>query len=105
MADSSRDEVEANLMAAGGLYWLLRSARRIDGPLSAVELVMSDGFATNQIDIGLDYLESRYRVTVERVPESPGMCSCWHHLGRLSCPVHPLAPARLPEATDSSEEP
>lgn len=100
---TSGDDRQANLIAAGGLYWLLWAVRYPQGPLTAVEVVTKDGIATNQIDFGLAFLASRYRITIERVPGRPGMCSCWHHVGRLSCPVHPRAEGPLSDATDIPE--
>lgn len=54
-----------NLIATGVV---LASLRNRGAPLNTVEVVAdSEGNATNQIDITLSFMNSPYRITVERV--------------------------------------
>lgn len=60
------DDRDNNLVAAGAVLALLIAAN--ESSLTAVEVVTdAEGNATNQIDIGLSFMGSPYRLTVERV--------------------------------------
>lgn len=67
--DPDFDEIHNNLLAAGGLSALLYTVRQTLPGLTMVAPVHVDGVATNQIDIGLSYLHSSYRITIERLPD------------------------------------
>jgi len=60
-----------NLVAAGAVLMLLRGATVVSvnkSSLTSVEVVTDEqGNPTNQIDIGLSFMASPYRITVERV--------------------------------------
>lgn len=60
-----------NLVAAGALWAVLYSTADVVDP----EPVYVAGQATNQIEYGLAFLKSRYRVTVVRVlePDDEGL--------------------------------
>lgn len=60
------DDRYNNLMATGAVLVALMYAGF--GALESVEAVTdADGNATNQIEIGLSFMRSPYRITVERV--------------------------------------
>ena len=72
-ASVQTDDRDNNLVAAGAL-WVLLSASISTWAverLTAVEIVTdAQGNPTNQIDITLSFMESPYRITVERVAQS-----------------------------------
>lgn len=66
------DNQANNLVAAGALLVLLYSAQDLNAQLTSIGVVSDDdGQPTNQIDIGLAFMKSPYRITVERVPDEP----------------------------------
>jgi len=65
---ADRDEYENTIIAAGGVWALLWDALPHHNALAAAEVVTDgDGNATNQIEISLSFMNSPYRLTVERV--------------------------------------
>ncbi len=63
-----RGDQDNNLLAAGAVLALLRGMT--GQPLTAVTIVTdTEGNLTNQIDIGLSFMRSPYRITVERVTD------------------------------------
>lgn len=62
------DDRENNLIVAGAVLAMLQQPGL---PLTSVKVVTGDdGDATNQIDIGLSFMVSPYRITVERVTDA-----------------------------------
>lgn len=62
------DEKYNNLLAAGAILAVLSNSDF--GTIRTVEARSGrDGIVTNQIDIGFSFLQSTYRITVERVPD------------------------------------
>jgi hypothetical protein len=59
-------ESDNNLVAAGAIFAVL-SASRFPSLTTTEVVVNAEGNATNQIEITLSFMESPYRVTVERV--------------------------------------
>ena len=62
------DEMANNILMSGALYAALAlgdTAEKLD-----CEIVYDNGIATNQLLVSVPFLRSKYRVTVERVPES-----------------------------------
>ena len=59
-----RDEMDNNILAAGGILMVLDRAG-----LNPEVITTEDGTATNQIAVTLHFMKSRYRLTVERIPD------------------------------------
>lgn len=63
------DDRDNNLIAAGAVLMLLMLTPR-GTVLQTVDVVVDEqGNATNQIDIGMSFVRSTYRLTVERVDD------------------------------------
>lgn len=61
------DDHDNNIVATGAVLALLVTS--VSSGMESVEAVTdAQGNPTNQIDIGLRFLASPYRITVERVP-------------------------------------
>lgn len=59
-----------NLVATGAIHALLVLEQGAVAALTSVEAIVDEhGVATNQIDVGLSFMKSAYRLTVERVPD------------------------------------
>lgn len=68
---SGPDEMANNIIAAGGLWAALSVALQIGvSQLHNPRPVFVGNSATNQIDVSFPFLESRYRITIERIPDS-----------------------------------
>lgn len=68
MSADAVDEYQNSILAAGGVFALLWDAVHHHNALEAVEVVTdADGNATNEIEISLSFMNSPYRLTVERV--------------------------------------
>lgn len=63
------DDRDNNLIAAGAVFMLLILQPRSTALQTVTVVVDEHGNATNQIDIGLSFMRSTYRLTIERVPE------------------------------------
>jgi hypothetical protein len=62
------DDHDNNLVAAGALLALLLQPRTTT--VETIDAVTdTDGFLTNQIDVGFSFLRSVYRITIERIPD------------------------------------
>lgn len=62
---------ENNLIAAGAVWALFLDALGGHSVLEAVDIVTdAEGNATNQIEISLSFMNSPYRLTVERVDQA-----------------------------------
>lgn len=58
-------DYENNLVAAGAVLMLLQTSTSL--ALRTIEAVTdADGIATNQVDVSFTFLQSAYRITVER---------------------------------------
>lgn len=68
---NERDEYKNhNLIASGAVLQLLLKAQAETTPLSLVEPVSTDdGEPTNQIDVRFTFLNSPYRLTIERIQD------------------------------------
>lgn len=60
-------ELPNNLVATGALYMLLRAAYDTQSALTGVRLPETG--PGNQIDVTLSFMDSPYRLTVNRVPD------------------------------------
>lgn len=69
--EAQLDERDNNLVTTGAVLQLLLTHPGISvGVLQTVNVVVDEhGNPTNQIDIGLSFMRSTYRLTVERVPD------------------------------------
>lgn len=71
MTDPRGIDYENNIIAAGGVLAALHVAAGVPPPGVDLdpEVVMENGTATNMLTVRLGFMKSRYRLTVERVPD------------------------------------
>lgn len=69
MDEPLTDEMANNILATGAV-WAAISLDHAQGITCEPEMV--DGEATNHLMVSFDFLKSRYRLTVERIPGTDG---------------------------------
>lgn len=65
--DSEADERANNILAAGAVLAMLWVGQRPS--VTTLRAVEDENGPTNQIDISFAFLQSAYRITIERVPD------------------------------------